>query len=77
MNVARRTVTKYRKRMGIPSSRQRRDWTLSKVKTGFAPIFLGQSEGSNHTAATRRQHLALPQLQSRRSFHLIAFDFIG
>ncbi|MEM9365940.1 MAG: RNA polymerase factor sigma-54 [Planctomycetota bacterium] len=30
MNVARRTVTKYRKKMGIPSSRQRRDWTLSK-----------------------------------------------
>ena len=26
MTVARRTVTKYRKRMGIPSSRQRRDW---------------------------------------------------
>lgn len=30
MSVARRTVTKYRKRMGIPSSRQRRDWTLVK-----------------------------------------------
>ena len=30
MAVARRTVTKYRKRMGIPSSRQRRDWSLSK-----------------------------------------------
>ncbi len=30
MTVARRTVTKYRKRMGIPSSRQRRDWTLVK-----------------------------------------------
>lgn len=30
MNVARRTVTKYRKKMGIPSSRQRRDWTLVK-----------------------------------------------
>ena len=27
MNVARRTVTKYRQKMGIPSSRQRRDWT--------------------------------------------------
>ncbi|MFM8398990.1 MAG: hypothetical protein ACKOAH_14255, partial [Pirellula sp.] len=23
----RRTITKYRKKMGIPSSRQRRDWT--------------------------------------------------
>ncbi|XZE56832.1 RNA polymerase factor sigma-54 [Planctomycetaceae bacterium SH139] len=30
MTVARRTVTKYRKKMGIPSSRQRRDWTLKK-----------------------------------------------
>ena len=30
MNVARRTVTKYRKKMNIPSSRQRKDWTLSK-----------------------------------------------
>ncbi len=30
MTVARRTVTKYRKKMGIPSSRQRRDWALTK-----------------------------------------------
>ena len=28
LTVARRTVTKYRKAMDIPSSRQRRDWTL-------------------------------------------------
>ena len=27
LNVARRTITKYRQRMGIPSSRQRRDWS--------------------------------------------------
>jgi RNA polymerase sigma-54 factor len=27
MKVARRTVTKYRRIMGIPSSRQRRDWS--------------------------------------------------
>ena len=27
ITVARRTVTKYRKKMGIPSSRQRRDWS--------------------------------------------------
>jgi RNA polymerase sigma-54 factor len=32
LTVARRTVTKYRKRMGIPSSRQRRDWALSQKK---------------------------------------------
>jgi RNA polymerase sigma-54 factor len=29
--VARRTVTKYRKQLKIPSSRQRRDWTLVKA----------------------------------------------
>jgi RNA polymerase sigma-54 factor len=28
LTVARRTVTKYRKKMKIPSSRQRRDWAL-------------------------------------------------
>jgi RNA polymerase sigma-54 factor len=35
MTVARRTVTKYRKKMGIPSSRQRKDWTLPKSKTAL------------------------------------------
>ncbi len=30
INVARRTITKYRKAMNIPSSRQRRDWSLEK-----------------------------------------------
>ncbi|MFO0912041.1 MAG: RNA polymerase factor sigma-54 [Pirellulales bacterium] len=29
LNVARRTITKYRKKMGIGSSRQRRDWAQS------------------------------------------------
>jgi RNA polymerase sigma-54 factor len=29
ITVARRTVTKYRKAMSIPSSRQRRDWTMA------------------------------------------------
>ena len=29
VTVARRTVTKYRKAMNIPSSRQRRDWTIA------------------------------------------------
>ena len=29
-NVARRTVNKYRQKLGIPSSRQRRDWTKKK-----------------------------------------------
>jgi len=27
LSIARRTITKYRKKMGIPSSRQRKDWT--------------------------------------------------
>ena len=27
LSVARRTITKYRQKMGIPSSRQRRDWS--------------------------------------------------
>src|SRR5690606_27542433 len=33
LTVARRTVTKYRKAMNIPSSRQRRDWTAVKKST--------------------------------------------
>jgi len=31
IKVARRTVTKYRKAMQIPSSRQRRDWKLTRA----------------------------------------------
>lgn len=30
LTVARRTITKYRKKLGIPSSRQRKDWTKGK-----------------------------------------------
>jgi RNA polymerase sigma-54 factor len=30
MKVARRTVTKYRQKMGIASSRQRKDWSKQK-----------------------------------------------
>lgn len=30
LTVARRTITKYRKKLGIPSSRQRKDWTKIK-----------------------------------------------
>jgi len=36
VTVARRTVTKYRKAMDIPSSRQRRDWSLSMQGKGGA-----------------------------------------
>ncbi|MCA9129135.1 MAG: RNA polymerase factor sigma-54 [Planctomycetales bacterium] len=30
LTVARRTITKYRKKLGIPSSRQRKDWSKAK-----------------------------------------------
>lgn len=32
LTVARRTITKYRKKLNIPSSRQRKDWTKAKPK---------------------------------------------
>src|SRR5262249_22282765 len=32
--VARRTITKYRKMLKIPSSRQRKDWTLAETQAG-------------------------------------------
>src|SRR5206468_9889856 len=35
--VKRRTVTKYRKMAGIPSSRQRKDWTAAAVAPSRAP----------------------------------------
>jgi RNA polymerase sigma-54 factor len=37
IKVARRTVTKYRKAMQIPSSRQRRDWKLTRASQPAAP----------------------------------------
>jgi RNA polymerase sigma-54 factor len=37
ITVARRTVTKYRKAMKIPSSRQRRDWKLARPAKGEEP----------------------------------------
>lgn len=39
--AARRTITKYRKKMDIPSSRQRRDWSKVKGKNGES-----ESEGT-------------------------------
>ena len=41
LNVARRTITKYRRKMSIPSSRQRRDWSKiedAKASAGEAVI---------------------------------------
>jgi RNA polymerase sigma-54 factor len=42
LTVARRTVTKYRKAMKIPSSRQRRDWSLTA--NGGAPAHDGSHD---------------------------------
>jgi len=44
--VARRTVTKYRQKMNIPSSRQRRDWT----KTASPVVAVASSTPSSATA---------------------------
>jgi RNA polymerase sigma-54 factor len=45
ITVARRTVTKYRKAMDIPSSRQRRDWKLVRdAKPDDAPANEGDAE---------------------------------
>ena len=37
LKAARRTITKYRKKMGIPSSRQRRDWSQIEQKEQEEP----------------------------------------
>ncbi len=37
LTVARRTVTKYRKAMDIPSSRQRREWTAEEIEKRATP----------------------------------------
>jgi RNA polymerase sigma-54 factor len=49
VKVARRTVTKYRKEMNIPSSRQRRDWAQVAERDGEAQLAqqqLAQQNGS-------------------------------
>ena len=48
ITVARRTVTKYRKAMRIPSSRQRRDWKLVKAATPGANGAHPPHEGNGH-----------------------------
>jgi RNA polymerase sigma-54 factor len=44
--VARRTVTKYRQKMSIPSSRQRRDWTKNGKTTHRANGAAGDANGA-------------------------------
>ena len=55
LTVARRTVTKYRKAMNIPSSRQRRDWSVeaprAEVRRG-AIRRVGRSDAGRHGPAT-------------------------
>ncbi len=61
LTVARRTVTKYRKKMDIPSSRQRRDWSLTN----------GEAVASGRRRAAGVSRLWEATL-SRLSFHLSA-----
>ena len=51
LTVARRTVTKYRKAMDIPSSRQRRDWTLSSPARVAATELAAQGQGTTPEAS--------------------------
>ena len=54
LTVARRTVTKYRKAMNIPSSRQRRDWSEGDGKAGASSASSKSAAAENaaepHTA---------------------------
>ncbi|MGE0757280.1 MAG: RNA polymerase factor sigma-54, partial [Pirellulaceae bacterium] len=51
LNVARRTITKYREKMGIPSSRQRRDWSKAAAGTAARPSDV-EAETVNRAAET-------------------------
>ena len=44
LSVARRTITKYRRKMGIPSSRQRRDWAqIENAKSSVGEAIVRES----------------------------------
>jgi RNA polymerase sigma-54 factor len=51
LSVARRTVTKYRKAMKIPSSRQRRDWTLAPESSPLVAPDPAKHEPAAHNGA--------------------------
>src|SRR5262249_30537019 len=57
LTVARRTVTKYRKAMNIPSSRQRRDWTAAPKEVASqqesSPIPESHSSQSGNVLASQ------------------------
>jgi RNA polymerase sigma-54 factor len=48
LNVARRTITKYRQKMGIPSSRQRRDWSQVQRSAAAPGSPLSADDGPEH-----------------------------
>jgi len=47
LTVARRTVTKYRKAMDIPSSRQRRDWSATAAESPQATLAPGPGQNGH------------------------------
>ncbi len=57
LTVARRTVTKYRKAMSIPSSRQRRDWTATPRITSDTKSAAAQlpTDGANAAPSNGQQ----------------------
>lgn len=61
LTVARRTVTKYRKAMKIPSSRQRKDWTLvnasKKDKTHAAEVLAASDIHDEEEADALETHV--------------------
>jgi RNA polymerase sigma-54 factor len=63
IKVARRTVTKYRKAMKIPSSRQRRDWKISRTSgPEQAPAALPASVAIDLTGGVGKDGGPLPSL---------------
>jgi RNA polymerase sigma-54 factor len=69
LTVARRTVTKYRKAMNIPSSRQRRDWTADEPPAApvSTPATASESNGRSPTSQHEVQNGALPEAESHQS----------
>jgi RNA polymerase sigma-54 factor len=83
LTVARRTVTKYRKAMNIPSSRQRRDWTIDQAAISgdhetnvSAPSEVSESQPPalvSESGVAQRQHLEPPGFE-RPAFERPAFE---
>ena len=63
LTVARRTVTKYRKAMKIPSSRQRRDWSLG----GDAHPHAAANGASHDDDDHEDEHLEAPHASEQHS----------